>query len=65
MALRLLGFFFQANGFAVRIELDHAVALRVANLIAENACASLDGERVAIEVEFPIEDVVAKNERCA
>src|SRR5437868_2069606 len=65
MALRLLGFFLQANRFAVRIELDHAVALRVADLIAENACASLDRERVARKVEFPIEDVVAKNQRCA
>src|SRR4029077_12873192 len=43
MALRLLGFFFKANSFAFGVELNHAITLRVANLIAENARAALDG----------------------
>src|SRR5947209_18895551 len=48
---RLLGRFFEANGFAFRVELHHAIALRVADLIAENAYSWLDGGRVAIEGE--------------
>src|SRR5437667_7415427 len=62
---RLLGLFFEANGFAFRVELDHAIALRVANLIAENARAPLESERLAIKIEFPRENVVAKDERRA
>ena len=65
MALRFLGFFFEANGFAVRIELDHAIALGVANLIAKNAGTPLESERIAVKIEFPIENVIAENERRA
>ena len=65
MALRLFWFFLEANGFAFGVELDDAIALGVANLIAKNACPTLDGERITVEVEFAVENVVAKNERCA
>src|SRR5206468_9060327 len=64
-ALRLLRFFLEADRFAVGVELNHTVTLRVANLIGENASATLDGERVPIEIEFSIENVVAQNERGA
>ena len=59
MALGLSRFFFQANRFAFGIELDHAIPFRVANLIAENVRTTLEGERIAIEVEFSVENVVA------
>jgi hypothetical protein len=58
-AFRLSRLFFEADRSAVSVELDHAVPLRVPNLIAENARATLDGERLAIEVEFSVENVVA------
>src|SRR5690349_4931582 len=65
MALRLFWFFLEANGFAFGVELDYAVALRVANLITKNKCPTLDSERVTVEVEFAVENIVAKNQRCA
>src|SRR4029453_17717495 len=55
----------EADGSAVTIELDHAIPLGIANLIAKNVRATLDGERVTIEVEFSIENVVAQNQRGA
>ena len=59
MALGLFGFFFEADRFSFRIELDNAIPLGVANLIAKNIRSMLDGERVTIEVEFSVENVVA------
>ena len=64
MTFGLFWFFLETDCLALAVELDDAVALRIAHLISKNACATLDGECVAIEVEFPIENVVAKNERC-
>ncbi len=63
-AFRLLRFFFETDGFAFGVEFDNAVTFRVAHLIAENARTALDGERIAVEIEFPVKNVVAKNERC-
>ena len=65
MALRLFRFFLDADCFAIGAELDHAVTLRVAHLISENARAPFECERFAVEVEFPVKDVVAENERRA
>ena len=59
MALGLFGFLLEADRFSFGIEFDHAIPLRVANLIAKNVRATLDGERVTIEVEFSVENVVA------
>ena len=68
MAKWLLGFF----GFSSRLiarpsgtKFDHSVALGIADLVAENARAPLEGERSAIEVEFSVENVVAQDERRA
>ena len=61
----LFWFLFQTDSFAFRIELHNAITLRVANLIAKNARAAIDGERIAVEVQFPIENVVTKDKRCA
>ena len=62
-ALGRLGFFLDGNGPALRVELDHAVTLRVAHVVAEDDRAALEllvgaGEGVAAE-----ENVVAENER--
>ena len=65
MALGILRFLLEADGAAVRTELDHAVTLGIAHLITENAGAALEGERLAIEIEFPVENVVAQDERSA
>src|SRR5437762_6720940 len=65
MALRLLRFFFEADCFAIGVEFDNAITFRVAHLIAKNARAAFDGERVPVEIEFSIKNVIAKNERCA
>src|SRR5207302_245867 len=62
MGLRLFRFFFEADDATVAIELDYAVALRVAHLIPENARALFDGERFAKEIEFSVKDVVAQNQ---
>src|SRR5882724_3624913 len=59
IALRLLRFFLEAQRAPVRAKLDHAVSLRIAHLITENACAGLDRECIAIEIEVPIENIVA------
>src|SRR5438105_13026737 len=65
MTLRLFRFFLQTDSLARGIEFDHAVTLRVAHLISENARAALEVERVTIKIKFPVENIVAKNERCA
>src|SRR5207247_728610 len=62
MAFRLLRFLFEADGFAIGVEFDNTVAFRVSHLIAKNARAAFDRERVAVEIEFPIKNVIAKNE---
>src|ERR1700730_11042003 len=62
MTLRPFWFFFEANGATVPVELDHAIPLRVPHLIAENACAFLDCERFAKEIEFSVKDVVAQDQ---
>src|ERR1051325_3255879 len=58
-AFRLPWLFFEADRSSVSVELDHAISFRVANLITKNVCATLDRERVAIEVELSVENVVA------
>src|SRR4030095_1623857 len=63
MTLRLLRFFLQTNCLALSVELHHAVALRVADLISKNASSVLDGQSVPVKIEFPVENVVAQNER--
>src|SRR5438477_6600844 len=65
MAFRTFRFFLQADGAPVRAEFDHAVALRIAYLISENACAAFERERFAIEVQLPVKNVVAQDERGA
>src|SRR5262249_55500742 len=65
MALRLLRFFFETDGFTIGVEFDNAITFRVANLIAKNARATLDGQRVPVEIEFPVKNVIAKNQGCA
>src|SRR5437660_11288729 len=65
MTLRLFRFFLQTDSLARGIEFDHAVTLRVAHLVSENACAALEVERVTIKIKFPVENIVAENERCA
>ena len=59
MAFGLFGFLLKADRFSFCIEFDDAIPLRVANLIAKNVRATLDGERLTIEVEFSVENVVA------
>src|SRR5207244_3216421 len=54
---------FQAERASVGSEFDHPVSLRIAHLITENATPVLDRERLPIEIEFPVKDVVAENER--
>ena len=61
----MLRFFLEADRAAILAELDHAVALRIAHLITENAGALFERERFAKEIEFPVEDVVAQNQRRA
>src|SRR4051812_19819255 len=62
ITLRLLRFFFQAYRPPVGSEFDDPVTLRIAHLITENACAGLEGQRLAIEIEISVENVVAENE---
>ena len=64
-ASRFFRFFFEADRFALSIELNYAITFRVAYLVAKNACATLDRERMSIEIEFSVENVVTQNERRA
>src|SRR6266513_5746895 len=59
----LLRFFLETDRLALGIEFNHAVALRVAHLISENARAALDGESVPVEIEFPVKNVIAQDKR--
>jgi hypothetical protein len=59
VAFGLFGFLFEADRFSFCIEFDDAIPLGVANLIAKNVRTTLDGESVAIKVEFSVENVVA------
>ena len=61
----MLRLFLETDCAPVRTELHHAVALGIAHLITENAGAVFDRERLAIEIEFPVENVVAQDERRA
>src|SRR4030095_4838792 len=62
-ALWLLWFFLEANRFPFGIELDYAVSLRVANWVAENARATLDCQRLAVKIEFAVENIVSEDQR--
>src|SRR5947207_11590802 len=59
----LLRFFLETDRLALGIEFNHAVALRVAHLISENARAALDGESIPVEIEFPVKNVIAQDKR--
>ena len=63
MAFRFLRFFLQADDAAVGTKLHHAVTLGIAHLIAENAGAVFEREGFAKEIELPVEDVVAQDQR--
>src|SRR2546430_4399493 len=65
MTFWLVRFFLETDRLALGVEFDHAIALRVAHLIAENACAALDGESVPVEIEFSVKNVIAQDERRA
>ncbi len=62
MTFRFGRFFFQTDGLALGIELNHAVTLRVAHLVTKNARARFNRERLTIKVQLPVENVVPKNE---
>src|SRR5438876_10622109 len=62
MAFGFLRFLFKADCFAALVEFHDSVALRIADLITENACAALDRERFTEKIEFPVKDVVAQNQ---
>src|ERR1700726_4547510 len=59
---RLLGFFLQTYGPPVGVELHDTVTLRIAHLISENACSLLNGQRVAVEIEFAVKNVVTEDQ---
>src|SRR5438552_10798240 len=59
----LLRFFLETDRLALGIEFNHPIALRVAHLISENARAALDRESVPVEIEFPVKNVIAQDER--
>src|SRR5260370_11832364 len=61
VTLGLFRFFLETDCLAVGVEFDHAVTLRVADLISENAGSSFDGESVPIKIEFSVENIVAEN----
>ncbi len=61
----MLRLFLETYGAPVGAELDHAIALGIAHLVSENAGAVVDGERLAVEIEFSVEDVVAQDQRGA
>src|SRR5947208_3274519 len=65
VTLRMRWLLFETDSFPVGTEFNHAVAFRIAHLITEDVCAFLMRERRTIEIEFPVEDVVAENERGA
>src|SRR5438876_655561 len=62
MAFGFLRFLFKADCFAALVEFHDSVALRIADLITENACAALDRERFTEKIEFPVKDIVAQNQ---
>ena len=49
----------------VRAELHHAVAFRIAHLVAENTGALFDLERLPEKIELPVKDIVAEEQRRA
>ena len=65
MTFRVLRFFLETDCFAHGVEFHHAVTLRVAHLISKNASSALDGESLPVEIESPIKDVIAQDQRCA
>src|SRR4029453_6568709 len=62
VTLRLLRFFLKTNCLSFGVELDHAITLRIADLISKNASAALDGQSVPVKIKVPVENVVAQNE---
>ena len=65
MTFRLLRFFLETDCLALSVKFDHAIALWIAHLITENARAALDRESVPVEIEFSVENIIAKNKRRA
>jgi len=56
---------FALRGRAVRgVELDDAVTFGISHLITENAGAAFHRQRLAIEIEFSVENIIAQNKRC-
>src|SRR2546421_200892 len=55
--------FLEAQGPSVRAEFHHAVAFRITHLVSENAGAALERQRFPKEIEIPVENVVAEDER--
>src|SRR5581483_5458794 len=62
LCLRSLRLFLETDYAAIAVELHHAVAFRIAHLVAENARAVFDRERFPEKIEFPVKDVIAENE---
>src|SRR6266581_799264 len=65
MAFWVFRFFFEADRTAVRSKFHDPVTLRIAHLITEDTGTFWNRQRVPVEIEFTVEDIVSENQRCA
>src|SRR5512133_1801756 len=62
IGLGLFRLFIDTNHPAGGIEFNHAVALRIVYLIAEDACATLKFRHDTVQIHLAVEDVVAQDQ---
>src|SRR6478672_9368542 len=59
----MLWLFFQTQRATIRTELNDAISFRIADTISKNTGPAFEEQCFAVEIQFPVENVVAENQR--